>query len=143
MCCSKETFVTSAIALGIIYLVTVTAVATNDDGANAFNILALISGLGVGFMHALAVCDLIIVKSEEKPLGEWPRWMHILALVPASLFMLFWPAGAGTHAGYRFLAALLGGAMFWEHTSAFMGAGLYGREAQANYKGIFSPNFPC
>jgi len=143
MCCSKVQFVTSTIVSGVVYLTIVTAVANSHEGDNAVNIMAFIGSLFILFVHALAMCDLIIVKSDDKPLGEWPKGMHILALVPASVFMLFWPLGAGVHALLRFFTAVIGAAMFCEHTTAFIGSGLYGREAQARKTGIFSEYFPC
>jgi len=134
----NEQFVTSLIVSGVIFLVTVTAVATVHDGKNAFNILAFIGGLFLLFVHALAMCGFIIKKDKPDDLGKWPKLMHIFALVPASLFVLFSPWGSGVDTWLRFIALLLGIAMFWEHTAAFNGTGLYGREAQTRKTGLFS-----
>jgi len=120
------------IVSGIVYLMAVTIIATSHDDGNAFNILALISASVVLLVHTLAMCGMFIVNVQEDGLGEWPKWMHRLALVPASCFVMFSPGGAGVDPWLRFVASLLGVLMFWEHTY-----GLYGREAQRNGKGFW------
>ena len=131
MPCSKDKLVTSVIVSAIIYLMAVTIIATSHDNGNAFNILALISASVVLLVHTLAMCGMFIVKSDDNDIGEWPKWMHRLALVPASCFVMFSPGGAGVDPWLRFVVSLLGMLMFWEHT-----VGLYGREAQTKRRGF-------
>ena len=127
--------VTSAIWVGILYLVTATAVATHSDSDNVINILALTGATCVLLVHLMAAGGCFIEKSDENDLGRWPKWLHGLAHAPALLFVLFGPWGSGVAIGVRFVVQLLGFAMTCEHAT---GGGVYGREAQADGTGVYS-----
>jgi len=81
--------VTSASWVGILYLVTATAVATHSDCDNVINILALTGATCVLLVHLMAAGGCFIEKSDENDLGRWPKWLHGLAHAPALLFVLF------------------------------------------------------
>ena len=121
------------IVLGIIYLFTVTCIATVNDHANGVNIMALAAASSVLLVHILALFGCFIQNQSDESLGEWPRWMHRLALLAALCFVLFSPFGSGVAQWLRFVVLLLGVSMGWEHT-----VGLYGREAQENGKGLYA-----